>query len=268
MKSWGCKKHSCLMSNGPSWNRFCPRQKAAAAPGPIIAGCSKAFSGCSRPAHAGGTCPRNIPAPAPAGGACANGKKMRCGSKSGGNSSVTWTSGASWIGANRFWTPVSLRLKKGLRSWQNQARQGHKVDGGGRRPRCSSGKPTGLGQPGGSDAGGEHAGADCRTPRAGRGRPQQRPLRVIADRGYDSDPLRWRLLQRGILLICPHRRGRRKPSLNDGRTLRRYRNRWKIERTFARLGNYRRLLVRYDHQITMARAFFHLACLIITLRYL
>jgi hypothetical protein len=28
------------------------------------------------------------------------------------------------------------------------------------------------------------------------------------------------------------------------------------------------LLVRYDHQITMYRAFFHLACLIITLRHL
>jgi transposase len=105
-------------------------------------------------------------------------------------------------------------------------------------------------------------------PRAGRGRPQQRPLRVVADRAYDSDPLRWRLLQRGILLISPHRRGRKKPSLNDGRGLRRYRQRWKVERTFAWLGNFRRLLVRYDQQITMYRAFFHLACLIITLRYL
>jgi transposase len=110
--------------------------------------------------------------------------------------------------------------------------------------------------------------AQIAVPRGGRGHPQQRPLRVIADRGYDSDPLRWRLLQRGILLICPHRRGRRKPSLNDGRTLRRYRHRWKIERTFAWWGNFRRLLVRYDHQITMYRAFFHLACLIITLRHL
>jgi len=105
-------------------------------------------------------------------------------------------------------------------------------------------------------------------PRGGRGRPQKRPLRVIADRAYDSDPLRRRLLNKGILLISPHRSGRRKPSLNDGRTLRRYRNRWKIERTFAWLGNFRRLLVRYDHQITMYRAFFHLACLVITLRHL
>ena len=101
-----------------------------------------------------------------------------------------------------------------------------------------------------------------------RGRPRQRPLRVIADRGYDSDPLRLRLLQRGMVLICPHRKSRRKPSLNDGRTLRRYRKRWKIERTFAWLGNFRRLLVRYDHHIRMYEAFFHLACLMITLRHL
>ena len=101
-----------------------------------------------------------------------------------------------------------------------------------------------------------------------RGRPRQRPLRVIADRGYDSDALRQRLLQRGIRLIVPHRKGRRKPSLNDGRVLRRYRKRWKIERTFAWLGNFRRLLVRYDHHLHLYQAFFHLACLIITLRHL
>ena len=110
--------------------------------------------------------PEEYPAaPAPAGGACANGKKMRCGSKSGGNSSVTWTSGASWIGANHFWTAVLLQQKKGRVRWQNQARQRHEVDGGGRRPRYSSGKPTGLGQSGGSDPGRKHAGADCRTAR-------------------------------------------------------------------------------------------------------
>ena len=101
-----------------------------------------------------------------------------------------------------------------------------------------------------------------------RGRPRTRPLRIIADRAYDSDPLRWRLLQRGILLISPHRRGRCKPSLNDGRTLRRYRNRWKIERTFAWLGNFRRLLVRYDYHLEIYQAFFHIACLIVTLRHL
>lgn len=105
-------------------------------------------------------------------------------------------------------------------------------------------------------------------PRAGRGRPQQRPLRVIADRAYDSDPLRGRLLRRGILLIVPHRKNRRLLALNDGRTLRRYRKRWKVERTFAWLGNFRRLVVRCDRDLTRYRPFFHIACALITLRFL
>ena len=37
------------------------------------------------------------------------------------------------------------------------------------------------------------------------------------------------------------------------------------QRTFAWLGNYRRLLVRHEREINMYRAFFHLACLIIVL---
>ena len=97
---------------------------------------------------------------------------------------------------------------------------------------------------------------------------KETPERLIGDKAYDSDKLRWNLLKRGIVLISPHRQGRKKPSLNDGRELRRYRNRWKIERTFAWLGNFRRLLVRYDHDIKMYKAFFHVACLIITLRHL
>lgn len=107
-----------------------------------------------------------------------------------------------------------------------------------------------------------------RVARAGRGRPRTKPARLIADRAYDSDPLRRRLHQRGIELICPHRKNRRKPPTQDGRALRRYRRRWKVERTFAWLGNFRRLVVRYDRSLLMYNAFFHVACLIITLRHL
>ena len=107
-----------------------------------------------------------------------------------------------------------------------------------------------------------------KVPRGGRGRPRKRMPRLIADKGYDSDPLRKRLKQRGIDLICPHRRNRTKPKLQDARKLRRYRRRYKIERTFAWLGNFRRLVVRYDRLITVYRAFFHLACLMIALRQL
>lgn len=101
--------------------------------------------------------------------------------------------------------------------------------------------------------------------RHGGGRPRQKVRRVIADRAYDSDPLRAQLATRGIELIAPHRWNRSKPRTQDGRALRRYRRRWKIERTFAWLGNYRRL-VRYDRSITIYDAFFHIACFMITLR--
>ncbi|MDP9099166.1 MAG: transposase [Verrucomicrobiota bacterium] len=103
-------------------------------------------------------------------------------------------------------------------------------------------------------------------PRKGRGRPRNKPKRLIYDKAADSDPLRNRLKKRGIDLICPHRANRAKPVLQDGRKLRRYRRRWKIERTIAWLGNFRRLLVRHDRNLKMYRAFFHVACLIMTLR--
>jgi hypothetical protein len=56
---------------------------------------------------------------------------------------------------------------------------------------------------------------------------KEKPLRIIADRAYDSDPMRERMLEEEILLLAPHRRGRTKPSFNDGRWLRRYAKRWK-----------------------------------------
>src|SRR5216684_3085296 len=72
------------------------------------------------------------------------------------------------------------------------------------------------------------------------GRPRQKPVRVIADKAYDSDALRERLARRGIELIVPHRSNRKKPATQDGRALRRYQRRWIVERTNAWLGNFRR----------------------------
>ena len=110
--------------------------------------------------------------------------------------------------------------------------------------------------------------ATVAVPRAGAGRPRQKPERLIADKGYDSDPLRARLKRRGIELIVPHRSNRTKPPTQDRRKLRRYRRRWKVERNFAWFGNYRRLLIRWERQLKMYLAFFHLACLMITLNWL
>jgi len=98
------------------------------------------------------------------------------------------------------------------------------------------------------------------------GRPRQKPLRVIADKAYDRDALRERLRQRGIELICPHKKNRLRPATPDGRALRRYRRRWIVERTNAWLGNFRRLVVRYDRSLTIYGAFFHIARFMIVLR--
>lgn len=97
-------------------------------------------------------------------------------------------------------------------------------------------------------------------------RPEDRCIPLIADRAYDSDPLRERLQQSKWDLICPHRKGRKRAATQDGRKLRRYRRRWTIERTFAWLGNFRRLLVRHEFYVTMYNAFMHLACAMICMR--
>jgi transposase len=105
-------------------------------------------------------------------------------------------------------------------------------------------------------------------PADGRRKPPQ-PERLICDKSYDSDGLRERLRrERGIELVCPHRRNRRRAPRQDGRKLRRYKRRWKVERTFAWLGNFRRLVVRYERSLKMYQAFFHVACLVISLRQL
>ena len=91
--------------------------------------------------------------------------------------------------------------------------------------------------------------------------------RLIYDKAADSNALRQRMAERGIDLIAPELRCRRRP-VQDRRKLRRYRRRWKIERTFAWVGNYRRLVVRYERKLHVYSAFFHLACIMIVLRAL
>jgi transposase len=92
------------------------------------------------------------------------------------------------------------------------------------------------------------------------------PARLIGDKAYDSDPLDEELAGRGIEMIAPHRRNRKKAATQDGRKLRRYRRRWRIERLFAWLQNFRRLVVRYEHQAENFLGFVHLGCILILLR--
>ena len=98
---------------------------------------------------------------------------------------------------------------------------------------------------------------------------RETPARLIGDKAYDSDPLDQRLRETlGIELISPHRWNRSKPVTQDGRALRRYRRRWKIERLFAWLHNFRRTVVRWEYHAENFLAMIQLACAVILLRHL
>jgi transposase len=94
------------------------------------------------------------------------------------------------------------------------------------------------------------------------------PARLIGDKAYDSDRLDQQLMDKfGTEMIAPNR-ANRDPRTQDGRPLRRYRRRWKVERLFAWLFNFRRLVVRYEYHAANFQGFVHLAAAIILLRYL
>lgn len=93
-----------------------------------------------------------------------------------------------------------------------------------------------------------------------------RPRRLIGDLAYDSDRLDRRLAQHRIELIAPHRINRVKAATQDGRPLRRYRRRWKIERLFAWLHNFRRIATRHEYYLENYLAFAQLGCILILLR--
>ena len=95
---------------------------------------------------------------------------------------------------------------------------------------------------------------------------ERQPERLIGDKAYDSDPLDEILLERGIEMIAPHRRNRKKKKSQDGRKLRRYKRRWKVERLFAWLQNFRRLVVRYEYKEENFLGMAQLGCIVILLR--
>jgi transposase len=107
---------------------------------------------------------------------------------------------------------------------------------------------------------------DIRVPKQGPGRPRTRPKRVIGDKAYDSDPARKRMRKRGINLLAPHRQNHRNVNRQDDRLWDRYKRRYIVERTFAWLGNYRRLVVRWENHISMFLAFLELGIAMLVLK--
>ena len=94
----------------------------------------------------------------------------------------------------------------------------------------------------------------------------QVPKKIVGDKAYDSDPLDEELARIGIEMIAPHKSNRKKPKTQDGRKLRRYRNRGKVERLFAWLQNFRRITTRYEYHIHNYPGMVQLGCIVILLR--
>lgn len=92
------------------------------------------------------------------------------------------------------------------------------------------------------------------------------PRRITGDKAYDSDELDRRLRGKGVELNAPHRKGRRKPPSQDKRKLRAYKRRWKVERFFSWLFNFRRCASRYEYKAENFKAFLLLASAIILIR--
>lgn len=94
----------------------------------------------------------------------------------------------------------------------------------------------------------------------------RQPARLLYDKAGDSDELRYRMEDRGIDFISPHRSNRVRPRIQDGRKLRRYRRRWKVERSIAWLHNYRRIVTRWEYHAHLFQSFVELACLFTILK--
>jgi transposase len=82
---------------------------------------------------------------------------------------------------------------------------------------------------------------------------------VFADRGYDSDPHRAQLRQRGI----QPRIARRNTEHGSGLGV----YRWVVERTLSWLHQFRRLRIRFERRADIHRAFLSIGCALICWRF-
>jgi len=79
-------------------------------------------------------------------------------------------------------------------------------------------------------------------------------MRLIGDKAYDSAALDEQMADEyGIEMIAPNRRNRKRKTL---------------ERLFAWMHNFRRLVTRWEYKIENFLGFAQLACLLILLRHL
>ena len=96
--------------------------------------------------------------------------------------------------------------------------------------------------------------------RGRRGRPRRRPRKLYGDRAYHSLDGRRELRRRGIQAKIT------RPKSAHGSGL--GKKRWVVERTIARLHQYRRLRIRYERRDDIHEAFLAIGCSLICLKLL
>jgi transposase len=152
------------------------------------------------------------------------------------------------------------RLKKGLRGWANPAWQRHE-DPCCRR--CARSLPLAVS----AQSASPHE-SQLVEEVLGHSFLDTLPQRLIGDKAYDCDALdNYLAREYGIEIIAPHRRDRRQTT-QDGRPLRRYRKRWRVERFLAWLHQFRRLVTRWEYHIENFLGMVRLGRMRILFRYL
>ena len=92
-----------------------------------------------------------------------------------------------------------------------------------------------------------------------KGRPRKRPHKLHGDKGYDSAHNRQVCRRRGIVPRIARRGVESSEKLG--------RHRWKVERTFAWLHRFRRLLIRWERRADIHLGLLQLACCLICFRF-
>ena len=165
---------------------------------------STAFSGSSKPARAGATCPRDTPAARPVGGDSGAGTKTGRGCSCGALPRPARRARSVVVGEHVHRRLIRVGEKRGSDVGKTKRGKGSKwmvvVDG--------QGVPVGIHVTSASPAEVTLVDATLKTIRVRRGRRLCQPTRLIADRAYDSDALRERLARRGITVIVPYRDNR------------------------------------------------------------
>ena len=86
---------------------------------------------------------------------------------------------------------------------------------------------------------------------------------VIADKGYDAQPLRRSILEQGMIPVIPPRSNRKEPQEYDAQI---YRERHLVECFINKMKQFRRIFSRFEKLDTRYLAFLHFVGTLIWLR--